>query len=57
MGCTAIVLLLTNNKYYVANVGDSKAILIKKNQEIISLSKAHKPSNNLEKQCILLAGG
>lgn len=31
MGSTAIVLLLTKDKYYVANVGDSKAILIKKN--------------------------
>ena len=31
MGCTAIVLLITKNKYYIANVGDSKAILLKRN--------------------------
>lgn len=26
-GCTAIVLLITQNKFYVANLGDSRAIL------------------------------
>lgn len=31
MGCTAIVLLITKDKYYIANVGDSKAVLFKKN--------------------------
>lgn len=29
-GCTAVVLLITPDKYYTANVGDSRVLLFKK---------------------------
>ncbi len=30
-GCTANVILVTNHKYYIANIGDSRSVLCRKN--------------------------
>ena len=42
VGCTANVVLLVDNVVYVANAGDSRAVL-SRNGKIIELSKDHKP--------------
>lgn len=41
-GTTAVVLLITKNRYYVANIGDSRAVLSRANTAI-PLSFDHKP--------------
>ena len=41
-GTTLILLLLTKDKYYVANAGDSRAIL-SRNGQAVALSYDHKP--------------
>lgn len=63
-GSTCNVILIKNKKIYCANVGDSRAILIKrhkiKNNErnfVKELSVDHKPSLNSEQIRILDAGG
>jgi len=56
-GCTAVAALVTNdNKIYVANAGDSRAVLSVKG-EVKPLSFDHKPSNDVEKARISGAGG
>ena len=55
-GCTAVVALLTGNKLYVANAGDSRAVLCRKGKAI-PLSFDHKPSHPTEKERIESAGG
>lgn len=47
MGCTACVALVTKAEIYVANVGDSRAVLCRKGKAI-EMSEDHKP--NLEKE-------
>jgi serine/threonine protein phosphatase PrpC len=42
VGCTANVSLLVGKKLYVANAGDSRAVL-SRNGEIVELSFDHKP--------------
>ena len=37
-GCTACVVLITNDSIYCANAGDSRAIIGTKNGEVIELS-------------------
>ena len=45
-GCTACVVLLTPDKIFCANAGDSRGILaFKEKSEIIELSTDHKPKN------------
>ena len=56
-GCTAILLLFNKTNYYIANVGDSRIILYKKNKKVISLSKDHKPDLISEQKRIIKAGG
>ena len=57
-GSCAIVLLTVDDILYVANVGDSRAILSAQGgTKIYSLSKDHKPNDASEKQRILEAGG
>lgn len=56
-GCTALILLITKQKYYTANIGDSKAILFTLEEEIENLSFAHNPINKNEKKRIEKAGG
>ena len=56
-GCTANVVLLTKDKYYVANAGDARAILYTKDEQVIALSTDHKPDLEHEKNRINKAGG
>lgn len=56
-GCTAVVLLLTPEKYYIANAGDSRCVLYNKENKVIALTEDHKPDNVLEKKRIEEAGG
>lgn len=51
-GCTAVVLLITPDKYYVANAGDSRCVLYTNEKKVIALSEDHKPDNDLEKKRI-----
>lgn len=48
---------MTQNKFYVANAGDARCILLKKTGEIEPLSKDHKPDLEEEKARINKAGG
>ena len=43
-GCTACVVLITKNKIYCANAGDSRALIGTKNCGVIELSHDHKPT-------------
>ena len=57
-GSCAIVVLIVGNKCYIANVGDSRAILsTQEGSKIFALSRDHKPSDPLEKERIIKAGG
>lgn len=47
-GTTCIVLLLTKDKYFVGNLGDSRAVLSQNNQAV-ALSEDHKPDLPAEK--------
>ena len=55
-GCTANVVLIHKNILYCANAGDSRCILYSKNQ-VVHLSKDHKPDDDIEKRRITKAGG
>lgn len=57
-GSCALVMLVVNDTCFIANVGDSRAILSKDGgKQAISLTKDHKPCCPLEKERILKAGG
>jgi serine/threonine protein phosphatase PrpC len=56
-GCTAIVTLITENKLYVANAGDSRGVLCRKGGLAYPLSADHKPSQDRESARISAAGG
>ncbi len=57
-GSTCNLIFIFNNKNIIcANLGDSRAIMIKKNNEIIQLSRDHKPELKDEKERILLMEG
>lgn len=55
-GCTANVVLITPQKIYCANAGDSRAVASVKNQTC-PLSFDHKPEDDIELQRIEKAGG
>ena len=55
-GTTAIVLLMTKDRYYAANIGDSRAVLCR-NGKAFPLSTDHKPELQLEQNRIEKAGG
>lgn len=55
-GCTANVCLITPQKLYVANAGDSRSVFSFKGQAK-EMSEDHKPDNELEKNRITKAGG
>jgi len=55
-GCTAVTVLIRNNKIYCANCGDSRACLSSQGQAI-PLSFDHKPCNEGELRRIKAAGG
>ena len=57
-GSCAVILLVTPQKVYCANIGDSRAILSRGfGQEKVSISLDHKPSELSEKNRIIKAGG
>lgn len=59
-GCTAVSAILTADKIYLANAGDSRAIVgLKEGTHIkaVPLSEDHKPDNIEEKARIEKAGG
>ena len=55
-GCTANVVLLTPNKIFTANAGDSRAVFCRKGMSV-PLSYDHKPENEREIKRISYAGG
>ncbi|KAF9049616.1 PP2C-domain-containing protein [Hymenopellis radicata] len=55
-GCTAVAALVTKDKIYVANAGDSRSVLSVKG-EVKPLSFDHKPTNEGERLRITGAGG
>ena len=56
VGCTACVALITKNKIYVANAGDSRCVLCV-NGKSVELSKDHKPDHPDERTRINKAKG
>ena len=57
-GSCAIVMLIIDNDLWIANTGDSRAVLSSHmGQKFIQISNDHKPSEENEKQRILRAGG
>ncbi len=56
-GCTANVVLVTRKEIYVANAGDSRALVYTLDGEIIPLSSDHKPDLEMERIRIQKAGG
>ncbi len=56
MGSTATVAVIKNAKIFVANAGDSRAVLCR-DGEAIPLSKDHKPSRQMKWQRIIKAFG
>lgn len=57
-GSCAIVVLIVEEMCYVANVGDSRAILSSEGgKKVYPLSRDHKPSDELERKRIMDAGG
>ena len=55
-GCTSNVILITPNKIFCANAGDSRSILVKKDNSVTELSYDHKPGNTDEEARINAAG-
>ncbi len=55
-GATAIIAKKTGDILTIANVGDSRGVLIR-NGKIIQTTIDHKPSNTAEKERVLKAGG
>jgi serine/threonine protein phosphatase PrpC len=47
-GTTANIVLVTQNKVYCANIGDSRSVGILKNKPVV-LSFDHKPEDRIEK--------
>ncbi len=57
-GACAIVCLLENTKAYIANVGDSRAVLSRgKGRMAQQVTQDHKPEANVEKERIFANGG
>ena len=54
-GTTACVVLVTKDKIYCSNSGDSRAVLSRKN-DVIALSEDHKPGNTKELERIEASG-
>ena len=57
MGCTACLCLITGTEIYCSNSGDSRAILVTRDDRVIELSHDHKPENDGETKRIKAAGG
>ena len=53
-GSCAIVMLIVNDACYVANTGDSRAVLSQKaGSKVVTLSRDHKPTEPSEVERIL----
>eukprot|EP00891_Asterochloris_glomerata_P002141 jgi/Astpho2/2141/Aster-03135 len=55
-GCTAVVAVLRGRDLYVANAGDSRAVLCRGGRAV-ALSEDHKPASEVERSRIMAAGG
>lgn len=55
-GCTSCVALITKDKIFCANSGDSRCVLARGNKAV-EMSEDHKPDNDGEKKRIEAAGG
>ena len=56
-GCTSVVAVVKDGVLYVANAGDSRAVLCRAGGVAHEMSEDHKPGNEGEKARILAAGG
>ena len=56
-GCTACCVLLVNGQLYVANCGDSRAVLLGADAAPLQLSVDHKPDDGQECERVEAAGG
>ena len=56
-GCTACCVLLVNGVLYVANCGDSRAVLLGADAAPLQLSVDHKPDDEQEYERVEAAGG
>ena len=57
-GSCANIVLIVENSCYIANVGDSRALLSgRKGKECVVLSRDHRPSDASEKKRIIMSGG
>ena len=56
-GCTACCVLLVNGQLYVANCGDSRAVLLGADAAPLQLSVDHKPDDAQEYERVEAAGG
>ena len=55
-GCTAVVAVLRGRRLYVANAGDSRAVLCRAGRAV-DMSFDHKPEDSPERRRIVKAGG
>ena len=56
-GACGVVCMISNDKIFVANLGDCRAILFSKDKGFLQLTKDHKPSDKDERLRILKNGG
>jgi len=53
-----VLALIVDQKCYIANVGDSRAMIYSsKNKKITNLTHDHKPNSSIEKKRIIENGG
>ena len=55
--CNTLVINKKTNNFFIANVGDSRAIICYRNNKVKQASRDHKPSNKREQQRIEKQGG
>lgn len=55
-GCTAVTVMVANNRVVCANTGDSRAVLCRKSGAVVPLSEDHKPTADEEVRRIEAAG-
>ena len=55
--CNTLIINKKINKFYVANVGDSRAIICDKYGKAHTISKDHKPTDKKERNRIIKSGG